>query len=233
MRALVTGGAGFIGHHLVRALVDRGDQVTVIDDLSTGDPSRLAPLGGRVRLVEASILDEGALDQAMDPCDVVFHLAAMASVSRSFAQPARCDEVNVIGTIRVVEAAQRHQAARVVLASSAAVYGTPISLPCREDMCPAPQSPYGASKLAAEHYLHAVGQHLGVSTAALRYFNVFGPSQDPASDYAAVVPAWVTSVLRGDRPTVNGTGEITRDFIFVEDAVSATLLAEIAGRPIG
>jgi UDP-glucose 4-epimerase len=227
----VTGGAGFIGHHLVRALCDRDDVVTVIDDLSTGSLERLRPLGARVRLVEASILDAGALARAMEDCEVVFHLAALASVARSFDDPAECDALNVTGTIRVLEAAGRAGASRVILASSAAVYGAPESLPCHEDLVPAPTSPYGASKLAAEHYMHIVGEHLGVATVALRFFNVFGPGQDPASQYAAVVPAWIADVLRGDRPVINGDGGITRDFIHVGNAVSAALLASGADAP--
>ncbi len=231
MRALVTGGAGFIGHHLVRALVDEGHGVTVIDDLSTGQATRLAPFGDDVRLVEASILDAEALERAMHSSDTVFHLAAMPSVARSFAQPAACDEVNVIGTIRVAETAHRLGVRRIVLASSAAVYGTPVSLPCREDATPAPHSPYGASKLAAEHYLHVVGEHLGVATTAVRFFNVYGPWQDPTSGYAAVVPAWITTLLRGERPIINGDGGITRDFIYVGDAVAAAIAAADPAAP--
>jgi len=225
MRAFVTGGAGFIGHHLVGALCQRDDQVTVFDDLSTGNLSAIDSCRAGITFVEGSVLDDGALAGSMKGCEVVFHLAAMASVVRSFEDPVRCDETNVIGTIRVMEAAKRAGVSRVVMVSSAAVYGTPRTLPCHEGMNPLPVSPYGASKLAAEHYLHVLGEDRGIATVALRFFNVFGPGQDPASDYAAVVPAWITAVLRGDRPTVNGDGRITRDFIHVDNAVVAMLLA--------
>lgn len=225
MRAVVTGGAGFIGHHLVGALHQRGDKVTVLDDLSTGKLGALAPYSAGIDFVEGSILDDEALARSMKGCEVVFHLAAMASVVRSFEDPVLCDETNAIGTIRVAEAARRAGVSRVVLASSAAVYGTPPTLPCQEQMNPMPVSPYGASKLAAELYLHTLGEDRGVATVALRFFNVFGPGQDPASDYAAVVPAWIATVLRGERPTINGDGGITRDFIDVDNAVSAMLQA--------
>jgi UDP-glucose 4-epimerase len=225
VRALVTGGAGFIGHHLVGALHQRGAHVTVLDDLSTGSLSRLEPYRSGIEFLEGSILDSAVLARSMQGCEVVFHLAAMASVVRSFEDPALCDEINVIGTMRVVEAARRAGVSRVVLVSSAAVYGTPPTLPCHEEMVPLPMSPYGASKLAAEHYLHILGEDRGIATVALRFFNVFGPGQDPASDYAAVVPAWITTILHGERPTINGDGEITRDFIHVDNAVAAMLLA--------
>ena len=225
VRALVTGGAGFIGHHLVGALHQRGAHVTVLDDLSTGSLSRLEPYHAGIDFVEGSILDDAVLARSMEGREVVFHLAAMASVVRSFEAPALCDEINVIGTMRVVDAARRAGVSRVVLASSAAVYGTPPTLPCHEGMVPLPMSPYGASKLAAEHYLHILGEDRGIATVALRFFNVFGQGQDPASDYAAVVPAWITTILRGERPIINGDGGITRDFIHVDNAVAAMLLA--------
>jgi UDP-glucose 4-epimerase len=225
MRALVTGGAGFIGHRLVHALVERGDEVVVLDDFSTGIRSRLDPHASRVRVIEGSILEPGALDEAAAGCDVVFHEAALASVEQSFLDPIFTNDVNVSGTIQVVQAAARQRVRRVVFASSSAVYGMPDSLPCRETMRPVPLSPYGASKLAAEAYLHTLGAHLGVESTALRYFNVYGPGQDRRSDYAAVIPLFISSVLEGRRPLINGDGSITRDFIFVDDVVSANLMA--------
>ena len=229
VRTLVTGGAGFIGHHLVGRLVERGDAVSVIDDFSTGDRARLDRVRDRIVVVEGSILDEAALDQAVAGCDVIFHEAAIPSVARSFVTPRLTNNVNVGGTIEVLLAAARHQVRRVVFAGSSSVYGIPETLPCREEQRPAPQSPYGASKLAGEHYLHTLGQHNGVETVVLRYFNVFGPGQDPASEYAAVVPRFTTAVLEGRRPIVNGTGEISRDFTFVDNVIAANLLA--AGAP--
>lgn len=233
MKALVTGGAGFIGHHLVRALLERGDEVVVLDDLSTGYRERLAPLEHRIRFIEGSILDPGTLDDAVAGCDVVFHEAALASVERSFAEPVATNEVNVSGTIEVVLAAARQSVRRVVFAASSSVYGVPDELPCREAMKPAPESPYGVSKLAAEYNLHALGRHLGVETVALRYFNVFGPGQDPSSHYAAVIPLFINAVFDGRQPTINGRDEITRDFTYVDNVVSANLLAASAAGASG
>ena len=225
MRALVTGGAGFIGHHLVRSLLEREDDVAVIDDFSTGLRERLDRYVGRVRTIEGSILDSHMLDQAAAGCDVIFHEAALASVERSFMDPILTNEVNVTGTVQVMLAAARRGVRRVVLASSSAVYGVSEELPCREAMKPVPESPYGASKLAAESYLHTLGAHLGVETVALRYFNVFGPGQDPNSDYAAVIPLFIMALLDGRQPVINGDGDITRDFIYVDDVATANLRA--------
>jgi UDP-glucose 4-epimerase len=225
VKVLVTGGAGFIGHHLIRGLLARGDSVNVIDDFSTGDRSRLLPFSGQIALTEGSIVDATALDQAVAGCDVILHEAAIPSVARSLLTPRLTNEVNVTGTIEVMLAAARHGVGRVVLAGSSSVYGVPIELPCRESFRPDPQSPYGASKLAAEHYLHTLGQLHGIQTIALRYFNVFGPGQDPVSEYAAVVPRFVTAVLEGSRPTIYGSGETSRDFTYVDNVVEANLLA--------
>jgi UDP-N-acetylglucosamine/UDP-N-acetyl-alpha-D-glucosaminouronate 4-epimerase len=233
MRALVTGGAGFIGHHLVRALVERGDQVAVLDDLSTGQMSRLDSVIDRITVIEGSILEPAALARAIDGVEVVFHEAALASVARSIADPRRTNEINVAGTIDVMGAAARHGARRVVFASSSAVYGTAPRLPSTEEQLPAPTSPYGVSKLAGEHDVHVLGRLTGVETVALRYFNVYGPGQDPASEYAAVIPRFITAVLGGVRPTINGSGEISRDFVHVDDAVAANLLAARPTSPSG
>lgn len=231
MRAAVTGGAGFIGHHLVTGLLARGDQVHVIDDFSTGRRSRLAPFGDSVAVTEGSILDPVALDESFEDCEVVFHEAAIASVAQSLVAPRLTNEVNTSGTIEVMLAAARKGVRRVVLAGSSAVYGVPEVLPCTETQRPAPLSPYGASKLAAEHYVHSLGQLLGVETLVLRYFNVYGPGQDPASEYAAVVPRFIAAVASGARPTINGTDDITRDFVYIQDVVDANLLAARASSP--
>lgn len=225
MKALVTGGAGFIGHHLVRSLLERADDVVVLDDFSTGSRARLVRFADRVKVIEGSIMEPDVLDEAAAGCDVIFHEAALVSVERSFVEPILTNEINVAGTIEVVLSAARQGVRRVVIASSSAVYGVPAELPCRESMRPSPESPYGASKLAAEGYLHTLGEHHSVETVALRYFNVYGPGQDPKSDYAAVIPLFITALLDGRRPTVNGDGNITRDFIYVDDVVSANLLA--------
>jgi UDP-glucose 4-epimerase len=233
LKVLVTGGGGFIGHHLVRALLARGDIVNVIDDFSTGDRLRLLPLMDQISLVEGSILDAAALDRAASGCEVIFHEAAIPSVARSLRDPRRSNEVNVSGTIEVMLAAARHGVRRVVYAGSSSVYGIPQSLPCKESFRPSPESPYGVSKLAAEHYVRTMGHLNGVETVTLRYFNVFGPGQDPASEYAAVIPRFVTAVLGDRRPVVYGTGEVSRDFTYVDNVVAANLLAARDDSPSG
>lgn len=234
MKALVTGGAGFIGHHLVSALLAEGHDVTVLDDFSTGFRGRLEPVQSRLRrLVEGSILDPAALDEAMAGQDVVFHEAALPSVARSLAAPLASNEVNVTGTIQVMLAAARHKVGRVVYAGSSSVYGIPKTLPCNEQMRPSPESPYGVSKLAAELYLHVMGRQHGIATVALRYFNVFGEGQDPRSEYAAVIPRFITAVLAGRQPTINGDGSVSRDFTHVANVVSANLLAAQPTAPSG
>jgi UDP-N-acetylglucosamine/UDP-N-acetyl-alpha-D-glucosaminouronate 4-epimerase len=225
MRALVTGGAGFIGHHLVRGLLDRGDDVHVLDDFSTGDPARLTAVSDRIKLVEGSLLDRAALESAVDGREVIFHLAAIPSVARSVVAPARSDEVNAGGTIELMLAAAAAGARRVVLAASSSIYGAPEVMPCHEGIVPNPKSPYAVSKLAAEGYLHSMGALSGIETVALRYFNVFGPGQDPNSEYAAVVPKFVTQALAGEQPRINGSGDISRDFTYVDNVVAANLLA--------
>lgn len=233
MKALVTGGGGFIGHHLVRRLLARGDEVVVIDDFSTGDRNRLTPVLDQITLVEGSILDAAAMDEAAASCEVIFHEAAIPSVARSLVTPLLSNLVNVTGTIEVMLAAARHGVRRVVYAGSSSVYGVPESLPCRESFRAAPESPYGVSKLAAEHYVRTLGKLHGVETVTLRYFNVFGPGQDPASEYAAVVPRFVTAVLEGRQPTVFGTGEVSRDFTYIDNVVAANFLAALATSPSG
>ena len=233
MRALVTGGAGFIGHHLVAKLLERGDEVSVIDDFATGLRRRIEPFEGDITLVDGSVLDPEALARAVKGCDVIFHEAAIPSVARSLVAPRLVNDVNVNGTIEVMLAARRHGVERVILAASSSAYGATQQLPCRETQSPAPLSPYAASKVAAEHYLHTLGAAQGVGTVALRYFNVFGPGQDPASEYAAVVPRFTTAVLSGARPTINGSGEISRDFTFIDNVLDANLLAAAPEAPSG
>ena len=231
MRLLVTGGAGFIGHHLVTKLVERGDEVSVMDDFTTGFRWRIEPLEKEIRLVEGSVLDAEALDLAARGCDVIFHEAAIPSVARSLVAPRLTNDVNVNGTIEVMLAAARLGVGRVVLAASSSAYGAAEQLPCRETQSPAPLSPYAASKVAAEHYLHTLGAAHDIATIALRYFNVFGPGQDPDSEYSAVVPKFTTAVLNAARPTVNGTGEISRDFTFIDNVVDANVLAAASTAP--
>lgn len=233
MRAVVTGGAGFIGHHLVAGLVARGDEVSVLDDFSTGRRSRLEPVADVVTLVEGNILDARSLDQVFAGCEVVFHEAAMVSVAESFVAPRELMEVNAAGSIEVMLAAQRAGVRRVVFASSSAVYGASGEVPCRETAPAQPISPYGASKLAAEHLIHALGKRYGVETVALRYFNVYGPGQDAVSEYAAVIPRFIDAVLAGRQPVINGNPEISRDFVHAGDVVVANLLAGGSSTPSG
>jgi UDP-glucose 4-epimerase len=229
VKALVTGGAGFIGHHLVRDLLQRGWTVTVIDDLSTGDAARLGPFASQIQFVRGDIRDPAAVDEAVAGAEIVFHEAALPSVARSVIDPRLTNDINTNGTIEVMLAAARAHVRRVVYAASSSVYGSTPELPRRETQRPDPRSPYAASKLAAEYYLHSIGALHGIETVALRYFNVFGPGQDPASEYAAVVPRFIVACLDGEPPTIYGDGTQSRDFTYIDNVVAANLAA--ATRP--
>lgn len=223
--SLVTGGAGFIGSHLVEALVARGDRVRVYDNLSSGRLDNLAAVSSRIDFVRGDIRDPDSLRRAMTGVHLVFHLAAQSSVGHSVEDPLTTHEVNATGTLLVLLAAREAQARRVIYASSAAVYGPPSSLPLHEDMPTNPQSPYAAAKLTGEVYCRAFSGLYGLSTASLRFFNVYGPRQDPDSPYASVVPAFVACLLSGRTATLYGSGEQTRDFVSVASVVSACLQA--------
>ena len=224
-KIVVTGGAGFIGSALARALVARGDDVSVLDNFSTGKRENLQDLAGQLAVVEGDILDAALLDRVFAGADVVFHEAAIPSVPRSLAAPLPSHNANATGTLNVLEAARRCRVRRVVYAGSSSAYGEPPSLPVVETMAPAPLSPYAVSKLAGEHYLRVYARVFGVQTVTLRYFNVFGPRQDPNSQYAAVIPRFITAALEGRSPTVYGDGEQSRDFCFIENVVEANLRA--------
>jgi UDP-glucose 4-epimerase len=224
-KIVVTGGAGFIGSALARALVARGDDVSVLDNFSTGKRENLQDLAGQLAVVEGDILDAALLDRVFAGADVVFHEAAIPSVPRSLAAPLPSHNANATGTLNVLEAARRCQVRRVVYAGSSSAYGEPPSLPVVETMAPAPLSPYAVSKLAGEHYLRVYARVFGVQTVTLRYFNVFGPRQDPNSQYAAVIPRFITAALEGRSPTVYGDGEQSRDFCFIDNVVEANLRA--------
>jgi len=226
---LVTGGAGFIGSSIARVLLRRGDRVRILDDFSTGKRANLDGMAGPIELIEASILDEAALARAVDGVDVIFHEAAVASVASSMADPATTHEVNATGTLRVLEAARRGGVRRVVYAASAAAYGDSPVLPKVETMAAAPLSPYAAAKLAGELYCQVYAAGFGLETVCLRYFNVFGPRQDPMAEYAAVIPRFVSAALAGQGLTIYGDGEQSRDFCFIDDVVEANLAA--ASRP--
>ncbi len=232
MRALVTGGGGFIGSNLTHALIARGDDVVVLDDFSTGRRVNLAGAedaarrtGGRYELVEGTILDRSLVARLVDGCDVVFHQAAIPSVARSVESPLECHEVNVDGTLGLLLAARDAGVRRFVLASSSSLYGESEALPKVETMPSAPISPYGLDKLAAETYGRLFKPLYGLHTVALRYFNVFGPRQDPGSEYSAVIPRFVSLMSDGQPPTINGDGGQTRDFTFIDNVVQANLAA--------
>jgi UDP-glucose 4-epimerase len=227
-RYLVTGGAGFIGSNICEELVALGDDVRVLDDLSTGKRENLAHLGARVELVVGDVRDVGMLRDVVSGCDFVLHQAAVASVPRSVAEPLLTDEVNVHGTLNVLMAARDAGVKRVVVASSCAVYGDDPELPKRETLRAWPTSPYAVSKLATEQYARVASDLLGIEAVALRYFNVFGPRQDPAGDYAAVVPKFLERMLNGKPPIIFGDGGQTRDFVYVHDVVRANLAACVA-----
>ncbi len=222
---LVTGGAGFIGSHLVDALVGEGQRVRVVDNFSTGKRENLAQSRDAIELFECSITDRPALAGAMQGVDYVFHLAALASVPRSVDDPLACHEHNVTGTLNVLLAARDAGVRRVVYAGSSSAYGDVDSDFKTEDMLPSPLSPYAAAKLSGEHYCQAFTNVFGLETVTVRYFNVFGPRQDPLSTYAAVIPRFVTAMLRGEPPRVEGDGLQTRDFTYIDNVVHGTLLA--------
>ncbi len=230
MRFLITGGSGFIGSHLATALQTKGE-VRILDNFRTGFRGNLDGLS--VDLREGDVLDQAAVASAMEGVDYVFHMAAMVSVPESVAKPRECEEINGFGLLNVLEAATAAKARKVFLASSAAVYGDNPTVPKLETMVPEPKSPYAFTKLLGEHYLRFFHDEGRVKTAALRFFNVFGPRQDPRGPYAAAVPIFIEKALKGEDIHIHGDGGQTRDFIFVRDIVAAilhvTLTEEITG----
>jgi UDP-glucose 4-epimerase len=228
MRVLVTGGAGFIGSHLVDALVARGDEVVVLDDLSTGRRENLAAAGAAARLIVGSVDDLDTVRAAVEGCALVYHEAAVASVQRTVEAPTQTQRTNLAGTLNVLEAARGTGVRRVVFAGSAAVYGDTETMPLVESQTPRPMSPYAIEKLASEQYMGVWSALYGLETVTLRYFNVFGPRQDPGSPYSGVISIFVDRLITGRVPTIFGDGKQTRDFVYVEDVVRANLLAGTA-----
>lgn len=222
---LVTGGAGFIGSHIVDALVKRGDSVRILDDFSSGRRENIAHNLDRVQLIEGDLTDSEIVRKAVRGVDFILHLGAISSVPRSLADPLASHRVNATGTLHVLMAAREAGVRRVVYSSSSAVYGNDPTLPKNEDMPLYPLSPYAVSKLAGEHYCTAFHQVYGLPTVSLRYFNVFGPRQDPNSEYAAVIPKFITAMVLGESPVIYGDGLQSRDFIYVANVVNANLLA--------
>jgi nucleoside-diphosphate-sugar epimerase len=225
MRYVVTGGAGFIGSNTVDELVRRGHQVTVFDDLSSGKQHNLARVSGKINFVSGTITDPAAVSAACRGADYVLHLAARTSVPRSVKDPVETNHVNVDGTVNVLVAARDAGIRRVVFASSSAIYGETPTLPKREDMPPAPISPYGVTKLVGELYGNMFQRVYGVEFVSLRYFNVFGPRQDPGSPYSGVLSLFIAAMRNGGAPLVYGDGEQSRDFTYVENVVNANLQA--------
>ena len=222
---LVTGGAGFIGSHICERLARDGQSVRVLDDLSSGKEHNLSHLTGDVELIRGDIRDRKLVADAVRGVEVVFHQAALGSVPRSVADPLTTHEVNITGTLNVLLAARDAGVRRVVSASSSSIYGEKPVLPKHEGMTPQPLSPYALSKLAGEHYIRIFKQVYGFEAVALRYFNIFGPRQDPESQYAAVIPKFASALLENRQPVVYGDGLQSRDFTYVENVVEANLLA--------
>jgi UDP-glucose 4-epimerase len=222
---LVTGGAGFIGSHIVEALVGKGESVRVLDDLSTGNAANLAPFGNKVELIQASICDLAAVEKAVHGVECIFHEAALASVPRSVERPLDTHAACVTGTVNVLHAAQKAKVRRVVYAASSSAYGNSEWASKRETDMPSPLSPYAAAKLAAEMYCQSFFHSYGLETVCIRYFNVFGPRQDPNGPYAAVIPKFIEKMLAGEQPVIFGDGQHSRDFTYVENVVHANLLA--------
>lgn len=225
MHYLVTGGAGFIGSHIAEALVKRGARVTILDDLSTGKMQNIEPFRDKVDFVQGDIRDFTLLREITHGVDVIFHEAAVASVTKSVQDPVTTDAINVGGTVSVLTAAKENGVKKVVFASSAAIYGDEPTLPKREDMTPRPLSPYAFHKLAGEYYLNLFHQLYGLKGVALRYFNVFGPRQDPSSEYSGVISIFMDRFKKGLEYTIYGDGKQSRDFVYVEDVVRANLAA--------
>lgn len=222
---LVTGGAGFIGSHLVEAILERGGRVRILDNFSTGKRETVELFGGAVEVIEGDIRSFQIVREAVQDVDCVLHQGALPSVPRSLKDPITTNEVNVGGTLNVLEAARDAGVSRVVFASSSSVYGPGRELPKREEMLPQPISPYAVSKLAGERYCHVFTKTFGVETVALRYFNVFGPRQDPQSAYAAFIPKFVRGILDGSPLVIDGDGSQSRDFTYIRNVVQANILA--------
>lgn len=230
---LVTGGAGFIGSHLASALVERGKRVRVLDNLSTGYRENVSRLAGRVDFIEGDLVNRTDVERALDGVEVVFHQAALASVPRSVDAPLDTNAACVTGTVNLLDVARRSGVRRVVFGGSSSAYGDQPTPAKHERLLPAPLSPYAAAKLAGEFYCQAFTATYGLETVTIRYFNVFGPRQDPNSQYAAVIPKFITEMLAGRRPTIFGDGKQSRDFTYIDNIVHGNLLAADAPAAVG
>lgn len=222
---LVTGGAGFIGSNIVEELVQRGKKVRVFDNFSTGKRHNIELFLDKIELIEGDLRSYNIVREAAEGMDYILHQAALPSVPRSIRDPITTNEVNVVGTLNILHAAKDANVKRVVFASSSSIYGETPELPKHEGMMLQPLSPYAVSKLAAEKYCSVFTKVYGLETVALRYFNVFGPRQDPTSQYSAVIPKFITAILNNRKPTIYGDGEQSRDFTFVSNVVNGNILA--------
>lgn len=225
MRFLITGGCGFIGSHIAELLATEDAEIRVLDNLSSGREQNIAHLRGRIEFIRGDVRDKATVERAVDGVDGVFHEAALVSVFDSVERPADCHEINVTGTLNVLNAARAAGVRRVVFAASAAAYGNDPVLPKKETMRPQPESPYAVSKIAGEHYLSVFAKLYGLQTASLRYFNVYGPRQDPSSPYSGVISKFTSVIQAGVAPVIFGDGLQTRDFVYVKDVAQANLSA--------
>src|SRR5688572_14926526 len=231
--AMVTGGAGFIGSHIAAALVANGARVRIIDDLSTGYRENVNEVGGDVDFVHASLADENALRKALEDVELVFHEAAIPSVPRSVENPRQTHIASVDSTFSLLDAARQMKVRRIVYAASSSAYGDQPTLPKVEDMLPDPLSPYAVAKLVGEYYSRVFSRVYGLETVSLRYFNVFGPRQDPSSQYSGVISRFIAALLSGEQPVIYGDGEQSRDFTYIANVVDANLKAAETTKGIG
>lgn len=229
-RVLVTGGAGFIGSNLVDGLLREGYEVRVLDNFSTGRRENIEHFKKDIELIEGDMRDQEITDQAVDGVDMILHEAALPSVPRSIKAPVTSNDVNVGGTLKLLSSAQKAGVQRMIMASSSSIYGNTVELPKHEGMTPKPMSPYAVTKLTGEHYLRVYHELYGMETLAIRYFNVFGPRQDPTSQYSGVIAKFMTAAIEGTKYTVNGDGTQARDFTYIDNVVKGNLLALKASR---
>ncbi|MEA2346074.1 MAG: UDP-N-acetylglucosamine/UDP-N-acetylgalactosamine 4-epimerase [Thermoanaerobaculia bacterium] len=230
---LVTGGAGFIGSHIAAALIERGARVRIIDDLSTGHRENIEEIGGDIDFIQASLTDPNALSRALEDVELVFHEAAIPSVPRSVAEPLETHEASVNATFSLLLGARDHKVRRLVYAASSSAYGDQPELPKREDMRPDPLSPYAVAKLVGEYYCQVFSRVYGLETVSLRYFNVFGPRQDPGSQYSGVISRFMDASLNRKQPIIYGDGEQSRDFTYISNVVEANLKAAESPAAVG
>jgi nucleoside-diphosphate-sugar epimerase len=231
--ALVTGGAGFIGSHIAAALIERGARVRIIDDLSTGHHENITEIGGDIDFIQASLTDSKALNRALEDVELVFHEAAIPSVPRSVAEPTETHEASVNATFSLLLAARDKKVRRLIYAASSSAYGDQPELPKHEEMRPDPLSPYAVAKLVGEYYCSVFSRVYGLETVALRYFNVFGPRQDPGSQYSGVISRFMDALLNRKQPVIYGDGEQSRDFTYISNVVDANLRAAESAAAVG